>query len=67
VIPVDAGQGMHQAGEGLVFFAAEIQAQPKMRSKVSLASLDHVNLINYNLYDLNRLYAIRTPAAGVPQ
>jgi len=30
----------------------------KIRSKVSIASLHTINLISYDLYDLNRLYAI---------
>jgi hypothetical protein len=40
------------------------EAKKKMMPTASIPRLPPFNLINCNLYDSDRLYAIRTPAAG---
>jgi len=42
----------------------KIAAKKKIMHAASLTRLKPFNLINCNLCDSNRLYAIRTPAAG---
>ena len=64
-----SGLGVHRVAPWLVdditiHALNDQEAKKKIMPTASFPRLEPFNLINCNLYDSNRLYAIRTPASG---